>query len=44
MDAAACLRLVRTTLDPDKMLVVVVGNAARIQKDLEKIASVTLVK
>ncbi len=43
-DAAACMRLVRTALDPDKMVVVVVGNAARIQKDLEKIASVTLVK
>lgn len=43
-DGAACLRLVRTMLDPDKMVVVVVGNAARIQSDLEKIAPVTLVK
>jgi zinc protease len=43
-DAAACMRLVRTALDPTKIVVVVVGNAARIRQDLEKIAPVTLVK
>jgi hypothetical protein len=36
--------LVRQTLDPSRAVVVVVGNAARIQKDLAKIAPVTLVK
>jgi zinc protease len=44
IDAESCLRLVRETLDPSRVVVVVVGNAARIQKDLEKIAPVTLVK
>lgn len=43
-DEAACMRLVRATVDPSKMVVVIVGNAAKIQKDLEKIAPVTLVK
>jgi zinc protease len=43
-DAESCLRLVRETLDPSRAVVVVVGNAARIQMDLEKIAPVTLVK
>ncbi|HLJ93909.1 MAG TPA: pitrilysin family protein [Gemmataceae bacterium] len=39
-----CVRLARETLDPSKLAVVVVGNAAQIQKDLEKIAPVTVVK
>jgi zinc protease len=43
-DAAACMKLVRETLDPAKLVIVVVGNAGRIQKDLEKIAPVTLVR
>lgn len=41
---ADCLRLVRQTLDPDRMIVVVVGEAAKIRKDLEKIAPVHVVK
>ena len=43
-DAATCLELARQAVDPAKVVVVVVGNAAKIQKDLEKIASVTIVK
>ena len=43
-DAAACQRLVHETLDPSKVVLVVVGNAAKIQKDLEAIAPVTVVK
>jgi zinc protease len=43
-EADACMRLVKETLDPAKVVVVVVGNAAKIQKDLEKIGPVTLVK
>jgi zinc protease len=43
-DAPACQRLVHETLDPSKVVCVVVGPAAKIQKDLEKIAPVTLVK
>jgi zinc protease len=43
-DEAACMKLVKETLHPAKAVVVVVGNAAKIQKDLEKIAPVTLVK
>jgi zinc protease len=43
-EGADCLRLVRETLDPSKLVVVVVGNAAGIQKELEKIAPVTVVK
>ncbi len=42
-DAPSCLRLARATIDPDKLVVVVVGDAERIQKDLEKIAPVTVV-
>jgi zinc protease len=43
-DADSCLRLVKETLDPSQLVVVVVGSAARIQKDLEKVGPVTLVK
>jgi hypothetical protein len=43
-DAAACQRLVHETLDPSKVVLVVVGNAAKIQKDLEAIAPVTVLK
>jgi zinc protease len=42
--AADCQKLVRETLDPSKLVIVVVGDAAKVQKDLEKIAPVTLVK
>jgi zinc protease len=43
-DAAACQKLVHETLDPSKVVCVVVGPAAKIQKELEKIAPVTVVK
>jgi zinc protease len=43
-DATGCQKLVRETLDPKKLVIVVVGNAAKIQKDLEKIGPVTVVK
>jgi zinc protease len=43
-DAAGCQQLVRETLNPSKFVIVVVGSADKIQKDLEKIAPVTLVK
>jgi zinc protease len=43
-DAPACQRLIRETLDPSKVVCVVVGPAAKIQKDLEKIAPVTVMK
>ncbi len=39
-----CLQMVRRTLDPDKMTVVVVGEAARLRKELEKIAPVQVVE
>ncbi len=43
-EADACLKLAQETVDPSRMVVVVVGNAARIKDDLEKIAPVTVVK
>jgi zinc protease len=43
-EEAACMKLVKETLDPSKAVVVVVGNARKIQKDLEKIGPVTVVK
>jgi zinc protease len=43
-DAAACMKLVQATLDPTHAVVVVVGSAAKVRPDLEKIAPVTLVK
>jgi zinc protease len=43
-EAAGCQQLVRETLNPSKLVIVVVGSATKIQKDLEKIAPVTLVK
>jgi zinc protease len=42
--APACVRLVQETLDPTKLVIVVVGDARRIQKDLEQIAPLTVVK
>ena len=42
--AEDCARLARETLDPDKMLIVIAGDAARIKADLEKIAPVTVVQ
>lgn len=44
VEGPACLDLVHHTVDPSKMVIVVVGDAARIQQDLEKIAPVTVVK
>jgi zinc protease len=43
-DEAACMKLVKEALDPSKVVVVVVGNAAKIQEDLQKIGPVTLVQ
>jgi zinc protease len=43
-DAASCARAATELVDPAKMVVVVVGNAARIKEDLEKIAPVTILK
>jgi zinc protease len=43
-DADSCLHLVQETIDPKQVIVVVVGLADRIQKDLEKIAPVTVVR
>src|SRR5262249_51384961 len=42
--APDCQKLVRETLDPNKLVIVVVGNAAKVRKDLEKIGPVTVVK
>jgi len=38
-----CERLVRRTIEPDKMIIVVVGEADKLKDDLEKIAPVTVV-
>ncbi len=43
-NAAGCMQLIHETLDPAKLVIVVVGSAAKVQKDLEKIAPVTLVR
>jgi zinc protease len=43
-DAGACTKLVQEMIDPAQMVVVVVGHAARIKEDLEKVAPVTVVK
>lgn len=40
---ADCERLVRRTIEPDKMIIVVVGEADKLKDDLEKIAPVTVV-
>ena len=42
--ASQCTDLAKSTIDPDEMILVVVGNAKEIQNDLEKIAPVTVVK
>jgi zinc protease len=42
--AEDCLRLTRATLDPDRMLIVICGDAAKIKDSLEKIAPVTVVQ
>ena len=42
--AQACTEMVRHTLDPARMVVVVVGDADKIKADLETIATVTVVK
>jgi len=38
-----CLGLAKRTLDPDKLVIVVVGDAEKIKEDLEKIAPVTVI-
>ncbi len=42
--AEDCLELAKATLDPDKMIVVVVGSAKKLEEDLAKIAPVTVIK
>ncbi|MHC4616624.1 MAG: M16 family metallopeptidase [Planctomycetota bacterium] len=41
---ADCTRLVRETIDKDKLVIVVVGEAEKLRKELEKIAPVTVVE
>jgi zinc protease len=41
--SADCIILIRATPDPDRLVIVVVGPAERLRKDLEKIAPVTVV-
>jgi zinc protease len=43
-DAASCTKMVKDSLDPAHMVIVVVGDASRIKADLEKIAPVVEVK
>ncbi len=43
-DAAACLELAQTKIDPDRLTIVVVGPAKKLSADLEKIAPVTVVE
>jgi zinc protease len=40
----SCTKLVTDTVDPEKLVIVVVGRAKDIQADLEKIAPVTVIK
>jgi zinc protease len=42
-DEARCLALTNKTLNPDRLTIVVVGDATKIKADLEKIAPVTVV-
>jgi zinc protease len=39
-----CIELVKETVDPTKLVIVIVGPAEQLKKDLEKIAPVTVVK
>jgi zinc protease len=41
--AQDCLELVKKTIDPQKMVIVVVGDAGKIRGDLEQIAPVTVI-
>ena len=41
---AECIVLAKATLDPTKLVVIVVGDAEKIKDDLEKLAPVTVVK
>ncbi len=41
---AECVALAKATLDPAKLVVVVVGDAGKLQEELEKVAPVTVVK
>jgi predicted Zn-dependent peptidase len=38
-----CERLVRETIQPDKMVIIVAGEAEKLKGELEKIAPVTIV-
>ncbi len=42
--AQDCMKFIHRVLDPEKLIIVIAGDAAKIQKDLEKIAPVTVVK
>jgi len=42
-ERADCERLVRETIEPDKLVIVVVGEAAKLKEQLEQIAPVTVV-
>jgi len=42
-DANDCEKLVSNTIEPDKLVIVVVGQAQKIKNDLEKIAPVTVI-
>jgi hypothetical protein len=41
---AECVELAKATLDPKKLVIVVVGDASKLKESLAKIAPVTLVK
>ena len=43
-DAAACMKLLQSSLDPAHLVIVVVGNASKIKADLAKIAPVVEVR
>lgn len=42
-DADACVKMLKETLDPAHLVIVVVGNASKLKAELEKIAPVVLV-
>jgi zinc protease len=43
-EEADCTRLVQNSLDPEKLVIAVVGDAEQLKEDLEKIAPVTVVE
>jgi zinc protease len=44
LDAEGCMQFIRQTVHPDRMVIVVVGDSARIAEPLKSIAPVTVVK